>query len=136
VEAISGGASYSAAAQGAGLSPSTLHSWLARGRAERDARHPDRTERAYVRLVEAVERASAGAEVAAAMVITTAANKGDWRAALAFLERRDPETWGPPRLRVEHVEEPERPFRQLLELCTDEELEILQNVAGRERRPS
>jgi hypothetical protein len=87
-----------------------------------------------VRLVEAVNEASARAEVGAAAVITTAASKGDWRAALAFQERRDPDNWGPPRLRVEHADEPDRTFERLLGECTDEELEILQAVAMRVRR--
>jgi transposase len=134
--AVSAGSSYRAAAQAAGIGESTLHSWLARGRAEQDARRHNPAERAYVLLLQAVEQASAGAEVRAAKMITEAAGT-DWRAALAFLERRDPENWGK-RLAVEHTgtnESAERTFDQLLDLATDEELELLQEVAERVRNP-
>jgi transposase len=132
--AVAAGSSYRAAAQAAGIGESTLHSWLARGRAEQDARHPASSERGYVLLLEAVEQASAGAEVRAAAMITEA-SETDWRAALAFLERRDPEHWGK-RLAVEHTDQPaERTFNQLLAECTDEELELLQEVAERVRNP-
>jgi transposase len=132
--AVSAGTSYKAAAQSAGVAESTLHSWLARGRAEQGARRQDASERPYVRLLEAVEQASGRAEVRAAELITKAAET-DWRAAAFYLERRDPETWGK-HLAVEHSADPERTFDQLLDLCTDEELAILQDVAARARRPT
>jgi hypothetical protein len=67
-----------------------------------------------------------------AAMITKAAEK-DWRAAAFYLERRDPETWGK-RLAVAHTADPERTFDQLLDLCTDDELAILQDVASRARK--
>jgi DNA-directed RNA polymerase specialized sigma24 family protein len=57
--AVSSGTSYRAAAQSAGVAESTLHSWLARGRAEQGARRGAPGERPYVKLLEAVEEASA-----------------------------------------------------------------------------
>jgi hypothetical protein len=132
--AVESGSSYAAAAEFASVTDRTMRSWLARGRAEQDARKPDRTERCYVLLLEAVELASARAEVRAAATITRAAQE-DWRAALAFLERRSPAEWGK-RLAVEHSDEPAPTFEKLFDLCTDEELELLQAVLGRERRPS
>ena len=132
--AVSAGASYRAAAGMAGVGESTLRSWLARGRAERDARRRDPSERPYVLLVEALEQASARAEVRAAATITRA-QETDWRAALAFLERRDPENWGR-RLAVEHTDTDDSAgtLDALLDQCSDEELEVLQAVAQRVRR--
>jgi transposase-like protein len=129
--AVEAGATYTTAAEFAGVTDRTLRSWLARGRAEQDARKPDRSERQYVLLLEAVEQASARAEVRAAHMISKAA-ENDWRAAAFFLERRDPANWGK-RLAVEHTEEPDRTFDELLDECTDEELEILQAIASRSR---
>jgi transposase-like protein len=133
-QAVSAGASYSAAAQYVGVAESTLHSWLARGRAERDARKHEPTERRFVLLLDAVERASARAEVRAAATIAEAQG-ADWRAAAWFLERRAPQDWAPPRLRLEHaMTTPDALLSELLDQCTDEELEILQDVAARSRR--
>ncbi len=100
--AVSAGASYRAAAASAGVGESTLRSWLARGRAERGARKQAAGERPYVELVEGVEEASARAEVRAAALLFRAA-ESDWRAAAWFLERRDPESFGPPATRLEHT---------------------------------
>jgi transposase len=100
-QAVSSGASYRAAALSAGVAESTVRSWLARGRAEQGARRHARGERPYVELVEAVEQAAGRAEVRAAVLIAKAA-ESDWRAAAWFLERRDPETFGPPAARLEH----------------------------------
>jgi hypothetical protein len=70
---VSGGASYRAAALSSGIGE----------------------------LLEAVEQAAARAKVRAAAQIAKAA-EADWRAAAWFLERRDPETFGPPTARLEH----------------------------------
>ncbi len=130
--AVSSGTSYRAAAQSAGVAESTLHSWLARGRAEQGARRGAPGERPYVKLLEAVEEASARAEVRAAALISRAA-ENDWRAAAWFLERRDPETFGR-RLAVEHTGDDPVTIDALLDGCSDEELEVLQAVATRARR--
>lgn len=131
-QAILAGSSFRAAAEFAGVAESTFHSWLARGRAEEGARRRDPGERCYVLLAQAVEQASGRAEVRAAMTITKA-QETDWRAAAFFLERRDPANWGK-HLAIEHTEEPDRTFDELLNEATDEELEILQALAIRARR--
>lgn len=131
--AVSSGASYRAAAASAGVAESTLHLWLARGRAEQGAARRARGEARYVLLVEAVEQASARAEVRAAALFSRAA-ENDWRAAAWFLERRDPQTFGR-RLSVEHTgDDGPVTIDALLEGCSDEELEVLQAVAMRARR--
>ena len=131
--AVSAGASYRAAAQSAGVAESTLHSWLARGRAEQGATKRAPGEQSYVLFVDAVEEAAARAEVRTAALIAKAAET-DWRAAAWLLERRDPETFGPPRQRLEHATvTADELLSELLDQATDEELEILQAVATRAR---
>jgi hypothetical protein len=129
--AVSAGSSYRAAAECAGVSDRTLRSWLARGRAERDAPRLAAGEAPYVRLVESLERAGARAEVRAAALITKASEM-DWHAAAWFLSRRDPESWGT-RVAVEH-DDSAGTFEQLLEEATDEELAVLQDLAMRHGR--
>lgn len=84
VAAIRAGNYAEAAAQSAGISASTLYRWLARG--ELEASGPFRQFR------EAVVLAEAEAEVHAVAVIRRAM-PDDWRAALAYLERRHPGRW-------------------------------------------
>jgi transposase-like protein len=133
--AVSAGASYKAAAQTTGVGESTLHAWLARGRAERGATRLAVGERPYVRLVDAVEQASARAEVRAAALISKA-SETDWRAAAWFLERRDPETFGPPRLALEHTGDgfARDTLAELMAELDEAGLAELQELAGRVRR--
>jgi transposase-like protein len=131
--AVSSGCTYRAAAMSAGIAESTFHSWMARGRAEQGATKRAPGEQPYVLLVDAVEEAAARAEVRASVLIAKAAET-DWRAAAWFLERRDPETFGPPRQRLEHATvTADELLAELLDQATDEELEILQGVAARAR---
>jgi hypothetical protein len=71
-------------ARAAGIAPSTYYSWLARG--EREAVG------IYRVFLEEVRRAEAEAEVHAVAILRRAMT-GDWRAALAYLERRHPARW-------------------------------------------
>jgi transposase-like protein len=133
--AVSGGASLRAAAQVSGVADSTLRSWLARGRSEQGARKRARGELPYVELLEAVERAGARAEVRAAALIAKAAET-DWRAAAWYLERRDPETFGPPKLALEHTGVDGGPVKLDglgldLSKLSDRDLAALQRIAGR-----
>ena len=84
VQAIRAGNYAEAAARAAGISPSTYYRWLERGAEEKRGIYRD--------FSDAVEQAEADAEVHAAAVIRKAMSD-DWRAALAYLERRHPERW-------------------------------------------
>ena len=90
---------------------------MALERAERGARTWARGEAPYARLVEAVDGATAGAEVRAAALITRA-TEDDWRAAAFFLECRDPANLGK-RLPVEHehTDDGAGTFDALLDQC-------------------
>jgi hypothetical protein len=94
VQAVSAGSTFRAAAEHAGVSERTLRSWLARGRAERDAPRIASGEAPYVLLVRAAERAGAGVELRASSLIMAAAET-DWRAAAWFSPAATPRTGGP-----------------------------------------
>lgn len=83
VQALRAGNYAEAACQSAGISPSTFYRWMERG---------ERDEGIYRAFREAVKRAEADAEVHAVAVLRKAMG-GDWRAAVAYLERRHPTRW-------------------------------------------
>ena len=83
-KAIRAGSYAQVAARSAGISSSTYYRWLERGAEEKRGIYRD--------FADAVEQAEADAEVHAAAVIRKAMSD-DWRAALAYLERRHPERW-------------------------------------------
>jgi hypothetical protein len=66
---------------------STAYRWIERGRAA------DATGR-YAVFVTAVQEAEAGARVEAVSAVFAAIRQGSWKAALAYLERRDPQQSG------------------------------------------
>ncbi len=76
--ALRAGCYLEQAAQLAGISPSTLYDWLARGRKARSGQ--------FLEFLELVQGAIAQAEVAAVAQIVTS-SKTDWRAAAWLLER-------------------------------------------------
>jgi transposase-like protein len=135
VQAVAACSSYRAAALYAGVADSTLRSWLARGRAEQGATKRVRGEAPYVELVASLERAAAIAEVRAAGQIAKA-GETDWRAMAWFLERRDPETFGPPAARLEHTGPDGSPIALDalgidLDGLTDRDLASLQRILAR-----
>jgi transposase len=69
-----------------GIGTSTLYRWLERGAVEESGIYHD--------FRVAVERAEAEAEAEAVAILRTAIVEGDWRATLAYLERRHGERWG------------------------------------------
>lgn len=69
-----------------GIGTSTLYRWLERGAVEESG--------VYYDFRVAVERAEAVAEAEAVAVLRTAIVEGEWRTALAYLERRHGERWG------------------------------------------
>lgn len=84
VQATRAGNYAEAACQAAGIGTSTYYRWMLRGAQE--AGSP------FAQFREAVLRAEAEAEVHAVAIIRRAMSD-DWRAALAYLERRHPGRW-------------------------------------------
>jgi transposase-like protein len=82
VEAVRVGNTVEVAAAYAGISRSTLHRWLSH----------EKTDPRYAALRTEVLKAEAEAEFYAVAIIRRAMPE-DWRAALAFLERRRPARW-------------------------------------------
>lgn len=80
---VTAGTSIPTACDAAGVPWSTARHWLDKGK---------RGIEPYDRFAEAMKRAQAMHEAAATMVITRAADKGDWRAAAYLLERRSAQT--------------------------------------------
>jgi AcrR family transcriptional regulator len=83
--AIRAGCHREQAARVAGVAPATFYRWVARG--EREGRGP------YRDFIDALREAEAEAEVQAVFVLRQAMGYDNWRAALAYLERRHPERW-------------------------------------------
>lgn len=84
VQAVRAGNYADAACQAAGISPSTYYRWMSRGAQEPGS--------AYATFRDAVLRAEAEAEVYAVAILRRAMGE-DWRAAMAYLERRHPTRW-------------------------------------------
>ena len=125
VQAIRAGNYAEIACRAAGISPSTYYRWIERGEQERDGISGEFTE--AVRLAEAESEVHAVALLRRAM-------PDDWRAALAYLERRHPGRWrqhktseltgpngGP--IQTEHPVD--------LSQLSDEELKLLQDIYAR-----
>lgn len=123
LKAIKASATREVSARAAGVGVSTLYAWLERGRAEESGDYRD--------FLDAVDRAEAEAEVTLGLHVRRAAAEGEWRAALAILERRHPERWARPRSeeRGERARE-ERPAIDLTEL-TEKELRLLEGIYER-----
>lgn len=68
-----------------GIAPSTLKDWIARGNREKSGIYHD-----FAREVADIERQLEGSVLAR---VFEAANKGDEKAAIAFLSRRFPDRW-------------------------------------------
>ena len=69
----------------AGIHYNTLLAWEKKGESEKSGE--------YVEFLDALQGAEADAVITNVKVITTAAQKGDWRAAAWFLEHKHPELW-------------------------------------------
>jgi hypothetical protein len=120
VTAIRAGSFPEPAADAAGIAPSTYYRWMRLGREETSGPHRD--------FFEGVRRAEGEAEVHAIAVIRKQM-PGDWRAALAYLERRHSERWGR-RAAEERAAERPRARRSGIDLrkLTDEELAELRRI--------
>ncbi len=125
--AIRAGTPVESACRAAAIAPATFYRWLERGERESDGIYHD--------FVQEVRQAEAEAEVHAVATIRRAMAE-DWRAALAYLERRHPSRWrkqtsseitgrdgGP--IRAEHSKSPD------LSRLSDDELALVQELYAR-----
>lgn len=132
LKAVRAGNYAEAAARASGIAPSTYYRWLQRGSLEESG--------AYRDFTEAVRQAEAEAEVHAVAILRRAMGE-DWRAALAYLERRYPGRWrrhtsteltgpdgGP--IRTEATQQID------LRKLTDEELRLLEEMTERASQDS
>lgn len=132
VEAIRTGCYAETACRAAGISESTYYRWLQRGEAEHAG--------IYAEFVRVVREAEAEAELHAVALVWEQMPE-DWRAAIAFLERRFPTRWrrrtsaeisgpggGPIETRAKSTLD--------LSLLTDQDLQTLEDIHARASRSS
>jgi hypothetical protein len=93
IRAIRSGNYREIAAEAAGISRSSLFSWLERGRDHVEDDPVSSSDEAYVDFLHAVTRAERASEVSLVQKWEAAANR-DWRAARELLARRHPSRWG------------------------------------------
>lgn len=102
VRAVRAGSFFSTACLHAGVSPETGWEWLRRGRGEDERRKTP----LYAAFAEDIARANADAELRAQTQLVVAGQQ-DWRANLAYLERRFPERWALRRYEVQMAQNDE-----------------------------
>lgn len=88
VESLRAGVCIETAAEAAGVSSSTVRSWIRRAED-----HPDDCGEPFLRFHAAYKKARADAELDAVKVIR-AASQRSWQAAAWYLERSHPNRWG------------------------------------------
>ena len=86
IKALSIGATYKDAAEAAGVHYDTFNEWMKLGEEQKRGK--------FSEFSELVKRTEAQTRNNFVAVIAMAANKGDWRAAEAYLKRRDRANWG------------------------------------------
>lgn len=86
VDAILHGATYKDAAEAAGIWYETFNEWMQRGERESTGK--------YFQFNHDVRQSEAQCRLNMTRVIQSAAAKGDWKAAEAYLKRRDRANWG------------------------------------------
>ncbi len=101
--AVRAGVPLNAAAWAAGVAPSTVFRWLARGRRERTGQ--------YCEFRTAVKKAEADAIAGRLQRVLDAADRGTWQAAAWWLERRHPEHFSSFRRELRELY---REYRELL----------------------
>lgn len=96
--ALRAGCYIDEAAGAAGVTGTTYHNWMNRGRTERDRRAAglpeDEHESIFVDFLESVEKAQAEAAVDHLKNIAAHAADGSWQASAWILERKFPRKWG------------------------------------------
>ena len=86
IKALQIGATYKDAAEAAGVDYDTYNEWIKAGKAAKSGK--------FYEFSELVKRTEAQARLNYLSTIAQAAAKGDWKAAEAFLKRRDRANWG------------------------------------------
>jgi hypothetical protein len=86
IKALSIGATYKDAAEAAGVWYTTFLDWMKQGEEAKSGK--------FYEFYELVKRTEAQTRNNFVAVIARAANTGDWRAAEAYLKRRDRANWG------------------------------------------
>lgn len=84
--------------------------------------------RLYATLYETMKRADASSLMEMMFFIRSAALAGHWRAALKFLERRDPDNWRKPKILRTRAATDQRVQRQ--DLYKESELRDLLRILG------
>jgi hypothetical protein len=121
VQAMRAGNYADAACQAAGIGTSTFYRWMSLGAAEPASEHGA--------FREQVLRAEAEAEVHAVAIIRRAMAE-DWRAALAYLERRHAARWRP-RQQTEVIARTAPDVSLDLSRLSDKELAVLEELTAR-----
>jgi hypothetical protein len=86
VKNIGNGATFVDASGAVGIDYASFNNWMKRGETEKKG--------IYFEFFQACKAAQASARLKFTLVISKAASEGDWRAALEYLKRHDPENWG------------------------------------------
>lgn len=86
VRDIGNGVTFVDAAGAAGIDYATFNNWMKRGEVAKSG--------IYFEFFHACKIAQAQARKKFTLVIAKASADGDWRAALEYLKRHDPENWG------------------------------------------
>ena len=86
IKALQIGATYKDAAEAAGVDYDTYNNWIQEGKTAKSGK--------FFEFFGAVRKAEAQARLNYLSTIAQAAAKGDWKAAEAFLKRRDRANWG------------------------------------------
>ena len=86
IKALQIGATYKDAAEAAGVDYDTYNEWIKAGKAAKSGK--------FFEFSESVRKSEAQARLNYLSTIAQAAAKGDWKAAEAFLKRRDRANWG------------------------------------------
>jgi hypothetical protein len=92
-KALEGGATRPDAAEFAHVCSQTFYGWIAKGEKQKSG--------PFREFLDNVKHSEAKCRVMMANVIARAANDGDWRAAEAYLKRRDRANWGD-QMQLEH----------------------------------
>jgi hypothetical protein len=98
IEALKAGNYLEHACDFAGIGKSTVYRWLDRGQQESEnieqGLKPDKHEKQYLELWDAIKKARGEATVRNVAVINNAARGGTWQAAAWWLERTAPQQFG------------------------------------------
>ena len=86
VDAILHGGTYKDAAEAAGVDYASFNNWMQTGEADGKGK--------FFQFFQSVRKAEAECRLNFTRVIQSAAAKGDWKAAEAYLKRRDRANWG------------------------------------------